>query len=277
MNDLQDLDELGQGRKGAITRGKTAPNRLRSADLYLALAHRLLVSAKGRSFFCDLGFGEDVFTLAQSAAILRRINPGLPVLGVEIDPDRVERACAAGLMDIEARLGGFELPLKAGESVRIVRAFNVLRQYKAFYYREALELMAPALVTGGIIFEGSSSPWGDIWCANVFKKNSQGLLDYDSLVFRFAFKEAFSPSLFPPLLPRNLIEKMVSGEAVYCFFKVWEEVFERSRQLGVRSNQGLWKSTARMLAEQGFGITLQKRFLSRGLLILNVKGLFQWP
>ena len=76
---------------GLPTRGKTAPNRLRPTDTYLALCHAGFLRALP-GLYVDLGFGETPQTTLESAARLRRVNPDLQLLGVEIDPARVAAA-----------------------------------------------------------------------------------------------------------------------------------------------------------------------------------------
>ena len=70
-------------------------------------------------------------TTLQSAARLREVNPELPVLGVEIDPERVEAAQRYADERTFFRLGGFNLPLGTwpdgtSETVRLpVEAWNL--------------------------------------------------------------------------------------------------------------------------------------------------------
>ncbi len=102
---------------GQPTRGKTARNRLRRVDTFLALYDAGLLRREdgpfAGAFFVDLGYGAAPTTTLESAQRLRRINPALPVLGVEIDPERVAAAqpCADELTQF--RLGGFNLPLRS--------------------------------------------------------------------------------------------------------------------------------------------------------------------
>lgn len=44
------------------------------------------------SLFVDLGYGFDARTTLESAERFRRVNPNLPILGVEIDKERVDAA-----------------------------------------------------------------------------------------------------------------------------------------------------------------------------------------
>ena len=80
--------------------------------------------------FVDLGYGFDARTTLESASRFRQFNSELKILGVEIDKERVEAALPFADEKTYFRLGGFNLPLKDDEHVRLIRAFNVLRQYE---------------------------------------------------------------------------------------------------------------------------------------------------
>ena len=119
--------------EGQPTRGKTASNRLRRVDNFVLLYEPSLLtrteSGFASSLFVDLWYGFDARTTLESASRFRRVNPNLPILGVEIDKERVEAALPFADDKTFFRLGGFNLPLKDGDTVRLIRAFNVLRQY----------------------------------------------------------------------------------------------------------------------------------------------------
>jgi hypothetical protein len=51
------------------------------------------------------------------------------------------------------RLGGFNLPLKEGEHVRLIRAFNVLRQYEEQDFAPACERLAQYVLPGQPIYD----------------------------------------------------------------------------------------------------------------------------
>src|SRR3989304_5325806 len=82
--------------EGQLTRGKTASNRLRRVDNFILLYEPTLLTRTdglfARSLFVDLGYGFDARTTLESAARFRRLKPNLPILGVEIDQERVEVA-----------------------------------------------------------------------------------------------------------------------------------------------------------------------------------------
>src|SRR5215216_4583006 len=157
--------------EGLPTRGKTASNRLRRVDNFILLYEpSLLTRTDGLfadSMFVDLGYGFDARTTLESAARFRRVNPDLKILGVEIEKDRVEAARPYENEKTFFRLGGFNLPLSEEEHVRLVRAFNVLRQYEENDFAPAYERLAQYVLPGGLMIEGTSNPFGSVWCANL--------------------------------------------------------------------------------------------------------------
>jgi len=144
---------------GLPTRGKTASNRLRRVDNFiLRYEPALLTRTDGLfadSFFVDLGYGFDPRTTLESAERFRRVNPNLPILGVEIDKERVDAALPYADRITHFRLGGFNLPLQPSEQVRLIRAFNVLRQYEERDFAPAYERLAEYVLTDGLMIEGT--------------------------------------------------------------------------------------------------------------------------
>ncbi len=91
---------------GQPTRGKTAPNRLRKTDTFLGVAFPELVRCM-TGLYVDLGYGAYPVTSVETLHRLRRLNPSLRVLGVEIDPQRVAEAQPFAEPGLEFRFGGF--------------------------------------------------------------------------------------------------------------------------------------------------------------------------
>lgn len=160
--------------EGQPTRGKTASNRLRRVDNFILLYEPSLITRTDGLFahalFVDLGYGFDARTTLESAARLRHVGPDLRILGVEIEKERVEAALPYADEKTSFRLGGFNLPLKEGEHVRLIRAFNVLRQYEKKDFVSAYERLAQYVLPGGLMIEGTSNPFGSVWCANLSRK-----------------------------------------------------------------------------------------------------------
>ena len=273
--------------QGQITRGKTAQNRLRRVDLFFSRYDPLLLRRTdgpfADAFFVDLGYGAEPFTTLETTRRLRHINPDLRVLGVEIDRDRVAAAQPFADEHTEFRLGGFNLPLglSAGgrpETVRAVRAFNVLRQYAEEEVAGAYAELARHVLPGGLLVEGTSDPYGRIWVANVMRRTAitdaavaaTAAWQAEALVFSTNFRLGFEPSLFQPVLPKNYIHRMQPGEPIYAFMEAWKRAAQRTqaeRTWGLRS---WFIASARALAAEGFAVTQHSRWLELGFLLVRL-------
>jgi hypothetical protein len=270
--------------EGQPTRGKTASNRLRRVDNFILLYEpSLLTRTDGlfaRALFVDLGYGFDARTTLESAGRFRRVNPDLPILGVEIEKERVEAALPYADAKTFFRLGGFNLPLKEGEHVRLIRAFNVLRQYEEKDFAPAYERLAQYVLPGGLMIEGTSNPFGSVWVANVARKRmkseSLGREDEDgrigdwrleALVFSTNFRMGFEITEFQAVLPKNYIHHVLPGEPVYDFFEAWKQSAAETSAMKVYGLRQWFIHSAESLARKGYKINLQKKFLSRGYLI----------
>jgi hypothetical protein len=258
---------------GQPTRGKTASNRLRRVDNFLLLYEpSLLTRTDGlfaASFFVDLGYGFDARTTLESASRFRRANPNLRILGVEIDKERVEAALPFADEITHFRLGGFNLPMKAGEHVRLIRAFNILRQYEEADFAPAYERLAEYVLPGGLMIEGTSTPFGQLWSANLARMMdaSRGKWRMEALVFSTNFRLGFDVEEFQTVLPKNYIHHVVKGEPIYDFFEAWKKSAAETSHAKVYGLRQWFIASAESLAHKGFKINLQKKFLSKGWLI----------
>ena len=252
--------------QGIVTRGKTARNRLRQVDNFLMLYEASLLSRRDDSIFVDLGYGAEAFTTLESAVRFRRINPELKILGVEIEPERVAAAIPYADERTFFRLGGFNLPLAPGESVRAIRAFNVLRQYDEGDVLPAWDQLARYVQQGGILIEGTSNPSGAIWAANLLRRVSNGWKK-DALVFFTNFHLGFDPLEFQTILPKNYIHRMIPGEPVYDFFNAWKAAAAETSPLQTWGLRQWFRAAAVSLSRRGYQIDLRHKFLSRGWMI----------
>jgi len=259
--------------QGKPTRGKTARNRLRRSDIFISRYAPNLIKAPSppdqTAWFVDLGYGRQPFTTIESAQRLRKLNPTLPVLGVEIDPERVQAAQVYQDEHTQFRLGGFNLPFAANETARIVRAFNVLRQYEEDQVHDSLLTLADHVQLGGLILEGTSDPYGRLWVANLLRKTESEPLQLEGLIFSTNFRWGFEPSIFQPVLPKNLIHRMMPGEPIHTFFAAWEQAANQTiayKEFGLRQ---WFVAAAQALAEYGYPIDLRKKMLKTGFLVWN--------
>ena len=255
--------------QGQPTRGKTTQNRLRRVDNFLLLYDSALLRRGdfARAYYVDLGYGAEPFTTLESADRLRRANPALPVLGVEIDPERVARALpyADDLTHFRLRAASTCRWL-AGETVRIIRAFNVLRQYEEAEVIAAWQTMGRCLLPGGLLIEGTSDPFGRVLTANLLRRAGDRLR-YEGLLFSTNFRWGFAPGLFQPVLPKNCIHRMIPGEPINTFMSAWNQAI---RETIAHKNWGLrqwFAASAHALAAQGFPLELRRAYLNRGYLL----------
>ena len=257
--------------EGQPTRGKTASNRLRRVDNFILLYEPSLLTRTSGGFasslFVDLGYGFDARTTLESAARFRRTNPSLPILGVEIDKERVEAALPFADDKTFFRLGGFNLPLKEGETVRLIRAFNVLRQYEEKDFAPAYERVAQYVLPGGLMIEGTSNPFGSIWVANVTRRLENGDWRFEALVFSTNFRTGFDVEEFQTILPKNYIHRMVMGEAIYDFFAAWKKSAKESIAAKTFGPRQWFIAAAEALSAKGYAVDLKKKWLTKGFLI----------
>jgi hypothetical protein len=257
---------------GLPTRGKTASNRLRRVDNFILLYEpSLLTRTDGlfqRSMFVDLGYGFDARTTLESAERFRRVNPTLSILGVEIDKERVDAALPHADAITHFRVGGFNLPLQPNERVRLIRAFNVLRQYEEKDFIPAYERLAQYVLPGGLMIEGTSNPFGSIWAANLVRKEAGGWRN-EALVFSTNFHAGFDITDFQAVLPKNYIHHVVQGELIYDFFEAWKRSAVETASAKVFGLKQWFAASAESLAAKGYKINLYKKWLAKGWLIWN--------
>ncbi|MCQ3938354.1 MAG: methylase [Chloroflexi bacterium] len=285
------MNRVSKKPEGQPTRGKTASNRLRRVDNFILLYEpSLLTRTDGlfaESLFVDLGYGFDPRTTLESAARFRRLNPDLKILGVEIDRERVEAAQPFADEKTFFRLGGFNLPLQGSERVRLMRAFNVLRQYEEKDFIPAYERLAEYVLPGGLMIEGTSDPFGSIWTANLARRvmESDGLLSsredlrigawrIEALVFSTNFRLGFEAGEFQTVLPKNYIHRVVEGEPIHEFFEAWKRSAAETAHAKVFGWKQWFAVSAERLFEKGFKVDLHKKWLGRGWLIWYLPGTF---
>lgn len=272
MGDIKSRHPLAAPKKpqGQVTRGKTARNRLRQVDNFLLRYDpSLLTRADGNfaeALFVDLGYGAEAVTTLESAERFRRLNPNLKILGVEIDPQRVAAALPFADDRTFFRLGGFNLPLQSGENVRLIRAFNVLRQYEERDVLPAWEQMARGVLPGGLLIEGTSNPTGAIWAANLLRRAETDWRQ-EALVFFTNFHPGFDPELFQTILPKNYIHRVVPGEPIGEFFAAWKAAYAETSPIQTWGLRQWFAASAKGLARRGYKINLRMKWLSKGWMI----------
>lgn len=250
---------------GQLTRGTTGYNRLRRSDRWLTHSPRVratLLSALD-PLVIDLGYGARPVTTLEMAARLRVVRQDLRVVGLEIDPDRVMSACAAGdgrapAENVEFALGGFEL---AGLQPVLVRAFNVLRQYPVDAVPDAWSRMSAQLAPGGLIVDGT--------CDELGRRCCWVLLDADGPVSLTLACDPFAierPSDLAERLPKVLIHHNFAGRPIHTLLVAADRAWASVAGHGVFGPRVRWRAMLDLMRSQGFPIEPPRRRMRDGVL-----------
>jgi len=89
----------------------------------------------------------------------------------------------------------------------------------------------------------------------------------EALVFSTNFRLGFDVEEFQTILPKNYIHRVVKGEPIYDFFEAWKRSTAETSAAKVYGIRQWFVKSAESLAQKGYSINLQKKFLSKGWLI----------
>ncbi len=254
---------------GQPTRGKTALNRLRQIDTYIALAHAQTLTA-GSPLVVDVGYGAQAWTALEMWERWQNINPHLRLLGIEIDAERVAAALPYEQPgSIDFRLCGFNVrDVLNGQPARVIRAYNVLRQYDESAVPDALATMARALEPDGLLIEGTSTPTGRLVVFDVYRKTPEAL-QHVEIVFGTNFRDLADPVDFQAILPKRLIHHALDARPA-AFFAAWQQALLLARGMGQGGVRQRWQTAAHLLREKyGYPVDMRRRIVRRGFLVLR--------
>jgi len=235
------------------TRGTTGANRLRRADRWLTHHPRVLAALNSTDtpVVVDLGYGRLPVTTLELASRLRAVRPDARVVGLEIEPERVEVARAASDGRAEFALGGFEL---AGLRPVLVRAFNVLRQYPEDAVADAWRTMQSRLAPGGVLVDGT--------CDELGRRGCWVLLDRDgpvSLTLACDARAIERPSDLAERLPKILIHHNVPGQPVRTLLDAADRAWAAAAGQSVFGPRARWRAMLVALSAHGVPVEPQRR------------------
>lgn len=219
---------------------------------------RAALQSVGDPVAVDLGYGRLPVTTLEFATRLRRVAPGVRVVGLEIEPERVETARAAAGNGVEFALGGFEL---AGLRPVLVRAFNVLRQYPEEDVAAAWRTMQSALMPSGLIIDGTCDELGRRCCWVLLDRN--GPL---SLTLACDPRHIETPSDLAERLPKVLIHHNVPGQPVHALLSAADRAWATAAGQSVFGPRARWRAMLAALAADGLPIEPQRRIGRDGVL-----------
>ncbi|HWM33595.1 MAG TPA: methyltransferase domain-containing protein [Pseudolysinimonas sp.] len=230
---------------GRITRGTTGTNRLRRMDRWIA-AHPAFRGTP-EPVVVDLGYGGSAATTLELRDRLARVRPGVRVVGVEIDPERVRIAAGAARDGVRFVLGGFEIPVEGSPDV--IRAANVLRQYDEGEVADAWATMCARLRPGGLLVEGTCNEVGRV--ASWVGLDPSGPQTF-TIALRLAGLE--QPSVVAERLPKALIHRNVPGERIHALLERLDREWAVAAPLAVYGPTQRWIATVTALRDAGWPV-----------------------
>jgi len=246
---------LAAGRARALglpTRGTTNANRLRRVDRWILATQVPRLRDCPRPLVVDLGYGASAVTTLELVERLSPLVDRLEVVGLEIDPARVEAVAAyRDPPRVDFRVGGFEL---AGLQPVLVRAFNVLRQYDEDSAAQAWKTMCGALGPGGVLVEGTCDEWG--------RRSAWVALDADgplTLTLSTRVADIDVPSDLAERLPKALIHHNVPGQPVHEFLRAFDAGWAAAAGLSTFGPRQRWVAAVESLGEQGWPLVGSSR------------------
>jgi hypothetical protein len=248
---------LAAGRARALgvpTRGTTNPNRLRKVDRWIAGTPWVAAVLRDAAdpLVVDLGYGSSPVTTVELAHRLRSVRKDVRVLGLELDPERVEAAKpAADPPWLEFRRGGFEL---AGARPTILRAFNVLRQYTEEDAAGAWQTMLSRLAPGGLLVEGTCDEIGRRCCWVTLTHDGPRTFTLACLP-----SDIERPSDLAERLPKSLIHHNVPGERVHDLLTAMDAHWAAAAPMSPFGPRARWVEAIRRLAASGWPVLDDRR------------------
>jgi len=232
---------------GQVTRGTTGTNRLRRIDRYLATLP--IVRTTDDPLIVDLGYGASATTSLELQQRLARTRPGVEVIGIEIDPERVRVASLSAREGVSFVVGGFEVPLAGNRRPAVIRALNVLRQYDEAEVLPHWHRMIARLQPGGSLIEGTCNEVGRV--ASWVDVGPDGPRTF-TVSLRLA--ELDKPSILAERLPKILIHRNIPGERIHEFLLALDKHWAHNAGLSTYGPSQRWIAVAQAMRAEGWPV-----------------------
>ncbi len=202
-----------------------------------------------RPIVVDLGYGASPVTSLELHDRLRRVRADVEVVGIEIDPERVAAATPLEREGLRFRRGGFEVPLDGDAPPVVVRAFNVLRQYREDEVAGAWSAAVARLAPDGLLVDGTSDELGRF--ASWVSVTADGPA---SLTLSWRLRGLERPGTIAERLPKALIHRNVPGEPVHAFLAALDELWARRSAHAAYGVRQRFLATASSLGDAGWSV-----------------------
>jgi hypothetical protein len=171
----------------------------------------------------DLGYGATPITTQEMFYRFRKhVRPDVEVVGIEIDPIRVQQAAEILEPGLDFVYGGFEVPFPDARKPIAIRAFNVLRQYDEGEVSKSWQLMTKRLAPEGFLVEGTCDEIGrrSSWVALRSQEKSP-----ETFTISLHVGSLEMPSEIAPRLPKALIHRNLPGERIHDFLQEFDRAW----------------------------------------------------
>lgn len=235
---------------GRATRGTTNPNRLRRVDRYLAGPLAGLLRGEPAPTVVDLGFGASPWTTLELQRRLLAVSARVRVVGVEIDPARVEAAMAHANERLAFLHGGFETPVPPGWSRPVVvKAMNVLRQYDETEVPDAWARICAGLAPEGVLVDGTCDEIGRLCSWVVVGRDGPR-----TLTTSVSLDHLERPSEVAERLPKCLIHHNVPGERIHAWLAALDRAWDVAAPFSAFGPRQRWLATVEGVRAEGWPV-----------------------
>lgn len=204
-----------------------------------------LLKSAAHPLVVDLGYGRLPATAVELHGRLQKIRQDVRVIGVEIEPGRVASAKRLERPGLAFQQGGFEIPVP-GQPI-LVRAFNVLRQYREHEYAAHWATVQSRLAPRGLFIDGTCDEIGrrSTWVA----VSGQGPV---SLSVSMRFGSFTLPSDVADRLPKALIHRNVPGERIHAWLQSMDRAWLAAAPQSSYGNCQRWIAMCVTLQAEGW-------------------------
>jgi hypothetical protein len=191
----------------------------------------------------DLGYGAAPWTAVELLERLRAVCPDVSVVGIEIDPARVEAARPYERHGLVFAHGGFEVPLPGGRRPMLIRAANVLRQYGEREVVPVWDRLRSRLAPGGLLVEGT--------CDEIGRRHAWVAIGPEgprTVTFAARLGSLATPSDLAERLPKALIHRNVPGEPVHAFLRDMDRAWAAASPYAALGARQRWMRSVKEVA-----------------------------
>jgi len=176
------------------------------------------------------------------------VRADIEVIGIEIDPERVQAAQSLAQPGLSFHTGGFEVPMAGNRQPIMIRAFNVLRQYEEVGVVAAWRTMTARLALEGFLVEGTCDEIGRLSTWVALRSHSD---TPETFSMSMQLNSIEQPSDIAPRLPKALIHRNVPGERIHDLLRTLDDAWLSQAAMIPFGARQRWLATVETVLAQG--------------------------